>query len=114
VSARIGLRQNPYQMAFRRSYADAPQAVLSPEPQPKRRFRVLRWLWRLTYLSALGFLGFLGYNIYDLRNPADQIDPDPSKKTLVILGKLSLPFTLFAARSPRSPAQAPVGAQSPS
>lgn len=33
----------------------------------------------------------MGYNIYDLKYPSDQFDPDPSKKTLVVLGKLALP-----------------------
>ncbi|RMZ76957.1 hypothetical protein DV737_g4626, partial [Chaetothyriales sp. CBS 132003] len=30
--------------------------------------------------------GYFAYGIYELRHPADQVDPDPSKKTLVILG----------------------------
>lgn len=58
-----------------------------PSPKPKRRFRVLRWAWRLTYLSAFFGLAYVGYGIYVTRNPNDQIEPDPSKKTLVILGK---------------------------
>ncbi|ETI21694.1 hypothetical protein G647_08041 [Cladophialophora carrionii CBS 160.54] len=72
--------------SFRRSYADAPKVELSPEPKPRRRFRFLRWTWRLTYLSVLASLGYIGYQVYDLHHPPDQSDPDPSKKTLVILG----------------------------
>jgi NADH:ubiquinone reductase (non-electrogenic) len=46
----------------------------------------LRWTWRLTYLSALAGVGYIGYGVYQDRYPEDQVDPDPSKKTLVILG----------------------------
>jgi hypothetical protein len=46
----------------------------------------------LTYLSVLAGLGYVSYQVYDLRHPSDQVDPDPSKKTLVILG-LSLFLT---------------------
>ncbi|TKX23167.1 external alternative NADH-ubiquinone oxidoreductase [Elsinoe australis] len=68
--------------AFRqsRTYADA------PTPVPKKRFSVLRLLWRLTYLSALGGLGYIGYGIYESRMPPEQAEPDPNKKTLVVLG----------------------------
>ncbi|KAF2752599.1 external NADH-ubiquinone oxidoreductase-like protein [Pseudovirgaria hyperparasitica] len=65
---------------FRRSYADA-----APKPKGKG-FRFLRWTWRITYLSALGGLAYVGYGIYEMRSPPDQPEPDPSKKTLVILG----------------------------
>jgi NADH:ubiquinone reductase (non-electrogenic) len=57
-------------------------------PAPKKRFRVLRWTWRLTWLSALAGLGYMGYGIWEMRNPGEQPQPDPSKKTLVILGEL--------------------------
>jgi hypothetical protein len=81
------LPRSTLQLAFRRSYAsDAPEARLSPAAKPKKRFRILRWLWRITYLSALGFLGYVGYQIWYLRNPTEQFEPDPKKKTLVILG----------------------------
>lgn len=71
----------PLQQAFRRSYAD------SVSPITKRRGRgFFRWTWRLTYLSAIGGIGYLGYTIYLLRTPHEQYNPDPSKKTLVILG----------------------------
>lgn len=32
-------------------------------------------------------LGFSAYGIYLNRNPVDQQEPDPSKKTLVVLGE---------------------------
>ena len=48
---------------------------------------VLRWAWRLTYLSTIGMLGFTAYGIYVNRNPIEQQEPDPSKKTLVVLGR---------------------------
>lgn len=38
---------------------------------------------------------YLTYVIYDAQHPPDQIPPDPSKKTLVILGKFILPFQGF-------------------
>ncbi|PWY77358.1 NADH-ubiquinone oxidoreductase C3A11.07 [Aspergillus heteromorphus CBS 117.55] len=76
-----GFSQQQLQRVARRSYADA-----APAPKPKKRFRFLRWTWRLTWLSSIGLAGVVAYSIYDLRHPAEQIVPDPSKKTLVILG----------------------------
>ncbi|EED14869.1 alternative NADH-dehydrogenase [Talaromyces stipitatus ATCC 10500] len=70
------------QFSARRAYASEAAA----QPPKKKRFRVLRWTWRLTWLAGLGMTGYLGYRIYLLRHPAEQIEPDPSKKTLVILG----------------------------
>ncbi|KIW37277.1 uncharacterized protein PV06_10619 [Exophiala oligosperma] len=78
---RLLLRQS-----FRRGYADAPQATLSPTPKPKKRFRFFRFIWRVTYLSTCALIGYTGYQIWEGRNPAEQFEPDPSKKTLVILG----------------------------
>ncbi|KIX08768.1 uncharacterized protein Z518_03425 [Rhinocladiella mackenziei CBS 650.93] len=74
--------------SFRRTYADnaAPQANLSPPPAPKKRFRFFRFLWRITYLSTLAGLGYVAYTVWEGRNPNDQYEPDPTKKTLVILG----------------------------
>ncbi len=69
----------PVHIALRR-------ASTEQSPKPRRRFPVLRWIWRLTYLSALGGLAFVGYQVYTLRYPIDQFEPDPNKKTLVILG----------------------------
>ncbi|KAJ8194509.1 hypothetical protein LV163_000302 [Aspergillus fumigatus] len=73
--------QQCVQRTFRRSYADA-----APTPKPKKRFRFLRWAWRLTWLSGVGLTGALIYSIYEQRHPIEQIEPDPTKKTLVILG----------------------------
>jgi NADH:ubiquinone reductase (non-electrogenic) len=79
--------QQSLQRTFRRSYADA-----APAPKPKKRFRFLRWAWRLTWLSGVGLTGALLYSIYESRHPIEQLPPDPTKKTLVILGMLgSLP-----------------------
>lgn len=94
-AALLPLRSKPLprsqlQQSFRRSYADAPEAKLSPQTPPKRRFRIFRWLWRLTYLSTLGFAGWVAYQIWYLRNPSEQFEPDPKKKTLVVLGALIL------------------------
>lgn len=69
------------QHTYRRTYTD--QAT----PIPKKRAGFFRWTWRLTKLAALGAVGSLAYQIYDLRNPDDQFEPDPSKKTLVVLGE---------------------------
>lgn len=81
------LRSNGLSIArvARRGYADAAPTP-SPAPKPKKRFRALRWAWRLTWLSALGLTGVTAYSIYDLRHPEEQYEPDPSKKTLVVLG----------------------------
>ena len=83
----ISLQAATLQRSFRRAYSEAPTATLSPTPKPKKRFRFLRWTWRLTYLSTIGFVGWLAYTVWDGRNPNDQFEPDPTKKTLVILGK---------------------------
>ncbi|KAJ5301470.1 hypothetical protein PENANT_c009G01831 [Penicillium antarcticum] len=69
----------------RRGYADAAPTP-SPAQPPKKRFRALRWAWRLTWLSAIGLTGAVAYSILELRQPPEQFAPDPEKKTLVILG----------------------------
>ncbi|PGH06754.1 NADH dehydrogenase [Blastomyces parvus] len=75
------------QRSFQRAYAAAPAPPPpSQQPKPKRRFRIFRWMYRLTLLSLLAGASALGYSVYLLRNPDEQIQPDPSKKTLVILG----------------------------
>ena len=85
----LSFRSNPskpawsrsaFQQSFRRAYADV-------APVKKKRAGFFRWTWRLTYSSALGGLVYLGYLIYDLRTPDQQFEPDPNKKTLVILGE---------------------------
>lgn len=79
---REGLRQE-----FRRHASGAPEVTLSPTPKPKKRFRVLRFLWRVTYLGVLGGTVYGFYAIYQNRHPGEQAEPDPSKKTLVVLGE---------------------------
>jgi NADH:ubiquinone reductase (non-electrogenic) len=79
-------RPTQYQIALRQSVRRA--STEAPKPKP-RRFRLLRWTWRLTQLSAVAGLGWVGYGIYESRNPADQPPPDASKKTLVVLGEQS-------------------------
>ncbi|MCJ1442977.1 MAG: NADH:ubiquinone oxidoreductase [Stictis urceolatum] len=72
--------RNALQQSFRRSYADS-----APVPI-KKKAGFFRWTWRLTKLGAVAGLGWLFYDIYLLRTPDEQAEPDPSKKTLVILG----------------------------
>ncbi|THW64989.1 FAD/NAD(P)-binding domain-containing protein [Aureobasidium pullulans] len=78
-SPRATLSQQQLRQSFRRSYAD----IVKPK---KSGFRVFRWAWRATYLSAIAGLVYTGYSIYENRTPGDQPEPDPTKKTLVILG----------------------------
>jgi len=77
-------RVRPVARQLQRHYADAPASGAAPKKP--RRFRTLRWIWRLTYLSVLGGIGYVGYGVYLDRHPGPQSQPDPSKKTLVILG----------------------------
>jgi hypothetical protein len=78
-SPRANLAQHQLRQSFRRSYADA----VKPK---KSGFRFFRWAWRATYLSAIAGVAYTAYGIYEMKNPGDQPEPDPSKKTLVILG----------------------------
>lgn len=82
ASTKSMIKRSTFQQSFRRPYAEA------ASPKPRSRLRsFFRWTWRLTYLSAIGGLGYLIYTIYMLRTPSEQYAPDPSKKTLVILGE---------------------------
>ena len=87
------------QLSTRRSFAD-----IAPPKVKRRRTSLLRWTWRLTYLSAIGGLVYMGYGIYLLRTPLEQLEPDPTKKNLVILGMSSrvlfrwLPLTFLRYR----------------
>ncbi|KAK9480993.1 hypothetical protein V1514DRAFT_323965 [Lipomyces japonicus] len=78
--------------APRRFYAAAATAAAGgapkpPSPNKKGPFsRAAKFLWRLTYGSALVGAGLVAYAIYEARHPVDQLPPDPSKKTLVVLG----------------------------
>lgn len=70
-------------IAFRRAYADA-----APQRKPGKIRKTFRWMWRFTYLSVIGVVGYTCYVIYDDRNPEPQFEQDPTKKTIVVLGKL--------------------------
>lgn len=69
-------------IAFRRAYANE-----APKPTSGKLRKTLRWAWRLTYLSAAGLVGYTCLIVYQDRHPEPQFEPDPSKKTLVILGE---------------------------
>ncbi|KAK9453652.1 hypothetical protein V1511DRAFT_61452 [Dipodascopsis uninucleata] len=72
------------QIARARAYATE---ASTPAPKKKSAFATAgKFLWRLTYGSALAGVAFIGYGIYEARYPVDQLPPDPSKKTLVVLG----------------------------
>lgn len=69
----------------------APYIELSPNAgktaaPKKRRGGYIRWTWRLTKLAFVGGVAYLAWVIWDGRHPAEQFDPHPSKKTLVVLG----------------------------
>lgn len=68
-------------IAFRRAYANE-----APKPRPGKLRRTFRWAWRLTYLSAFGVLGYTAFTIWQDRHPEPQVEQDPKKKTLVVLG----------------------------
>lgn len=73
--------------SFHRTCArSGPHVELAPTPKPKKRFGIFRWTWRLTKLGVVGGVGYIGYTVWESRHPADQELPDPSKKTLVVLG----------------------------
>jgi len=77
----------PFSRSQTRSYADQP--IVSAETQIKAKkggFRTLRFLYRLSQLAIAGGLGWVGYGIYESRTPEHQLEPDASKKTLVVLG----------------------------
>jgi NADH:ubiquinone reductase (non-electrogenic) len=75
-----------HQIALRQSVRRASSETIPPKVK-RGGFRVLRWTWRLTQLTAIAGLGYVGYGIWETRNPADQPEPDASKKTLVVLGE---------------------------
>jgi hypothetical protein len=54
----------------------------------------------LVQLSLIGGVAYVAYEIYQDRNPEPQVKPDPSKKTLVVLGKLLLPSRRAACPAP--------------
>lgn len=79
------IAQSPLYKSFRRTYAD-----LASPPRPKKKAGYIRWTWRLTKFSFVASVAYLSWTIYDSRTPRDQVEPDPSKKTLVVLGKLNV------------------------
>ncbi|KXT05453.1 hypothetical protein AC578_11047 [Pseudocercospora eumusae] len=68
---------------LRRGYSDA---LPTKQQVKKKRAGLFRWTWRITYVSLIGALIYTGYNIYQDRWPEEQHQPDPNKKTLVVLG----------------------------
>jgi hypothetical protein len=80
---------NTWQSGSRRFQSDSTEPPKEP-PKKKRGtlLSVALWTWRLTYLSAIAGVTYVGYGIYLTRHPSDQKPPDPSKKTLVVLGML--------------------------
>lgn len=78
---------------FSRAFSASPMvrnqasvAAGTAEPKKKKRFPFWKTLWRLTYGSLIVGTVVTSYSIYTTRHPADQPNPDPSKKKLVILG----------------------------
>lgn len=80
------LSKSKPRQSLRRGYADLQSTTPAAPVKKPRRFRVLRWIWRATYLAILGGTGYLAYSVYELRHPVDQFEPDPDKQNLVILG----------------------------
>lgn len=98
-ATRVNANATRLPKTFRRGYAESKEApagvplgpVVNNAPQPRRsRFRPLKWAWRATYLTVIGGAVYLGYGVYELRHPDEQVAPDPTKQTLVILGKFEL------------------------
>lgn len=78
--------RNTGRVAFQRTYADE-----APKAGPGKLRKTFRWAWRLTYLSAAGLLGYTFFTIWQDRHPEPQVEQDPKKKTLVILGESNNP-----------------------
>lgn len=79
---RPSLERTALQATFRRAYS----TPATPAGPPKKKFRFFRNLWRATYASAILGGGYLAYSIYETRWPQEQVEPDATRKTLVILG----------------------------
>lgn len=91
--ATISIPRQQTSKAFSTSRRAAAEAAPEAQPVVKRRSAgFFRWTWRLTKLGLLGGSVWMAYGIYQSRTPAEQADPDPSKKTLVVLGKLGDAF----------------------
>lgn len=96
----LNSRIQPVALQFRRQLSDTPAPASATPPKKAGKVRkIFRWGWRLTYLSVLGSLAYVSYDVWDSQNPQAQIEPDPSKKTLVILGKTLPLFCSYAMES---------------
>lgn len=84
IVARTQAKATAIPRQFVRSYADA---APRPVKKPRRIRTTLKWLWRATYLSLFAGVGAVIYDGYLDRHPEEQFDPDPQKKTLVVLGE---------------------------
>lgn len=80
---------------FRRAYASEAAPVAKP---PKKKLRFVKYAWRGTYTLAIAGTVWLAYSIYETRFPKEQIEPDPTKKTLVILGMSSFSLSIRIIR----------------
>lgn len=89
-SARSQINSQQLRSSFRRSYADSTGPVVSPTTK-KKGWRTLRWMWRATYISTIAGIAWVAYGIVETKNPPEQEAPDPSKKTLVVLGMHQFP-----------------------
>jgi NADH:ubiquinone reductase (non-electrogenic) len=81
-------RQVAVTQQIRRAHTETTPALPEP-PKERRRFRKLRWLWRAPLLASLAGIAYVGWGVYEERNPGPQVEPDPSKKTLVVLGEFN-------------------------
>lgn len=79
-------RQVAVTQQIRRAHTETLAPVLPEPPKERRRFRKLRWLWRAPLLASLAGITYIGWGVYEERNPGPQVEADPSKKTLVVLG----------------------------
>lgn len=86
----LNSRIRPVALQFRRQLSDAPTPLPTPPKKAGKIRKTLRWTWRLTYLSILGTIAYVSYEVWESRHPENQVAPDPSKKTLVILGECVL------------------------
>ncbi|KAJ4398486.1 NADH:ubiquinone oxidoreductase [Neurospora sp. IMI 360204] len=78
-------RQVAVTQQIRRAHTETTPPLPEP-PKERRRFRTLRWLWKAPLLASLAGIAYVGWGVYEERNPGPQVEPDPSKKTLVVLG----------------------------
>ena len=83
-------RPQVQQAIQRRNYASTVVTLNRPPPPNKGGYRWLLYVWRATYITAMGGAGYFAWTIYQLRHPAQQVEPDSSKKILVVLGTLNL------------------------